>query len=572
MARITAAVREEDMEKYSSAVTLSDMEIFIFPELLYSLLLANIMSPLIWEWKKDAWFKDMQKLTPYRKILRLKQFIMDNYDFNLDLETWGLTSKERELARFSPFMPAAEISRSNALFGYEGDRYYFNSSIRQNFGLDRYSADVIPYWKTETVEAMDAFKHKAGFNRGAGECVSLSTLYAAALFIVCDIPLEKIYLLATPLHSQNFVDVNEGLLTNNRRIVTRNMWFNGTELTARAQRALRHEQVTIVAHNTGYVHAVYPQATINQNFYQKFVQKLQRFLVTELNSEILYNFLRQESRLQACFQYEYLINGRKRYISAEKAYAYEHTSSSRMNDGTREKLFAEIDECEFSAKPLADRICLNKFDDYFQRHKVDFQDRDSLAELMHELECRHMRNEEITEALFHFCHIKPRLPQGKEFTGSGAIEIAGGLLREEIISYLESIRETNVTADLAFYAYRDLSRTCWEPFCKAALERNPVSIKGCGGLMDGELLVMLERLPDQSIYPGSRVAQPDEVWNYGRGDGLEKAFLFANILKSRNRDLNFDLIAENDLVTLALPGRTLRWTSAKGLQGKVGIG
>ena len=38
-------INEKEMEKYSSSVTLSDMEIFIFPELLYSLLLANIMSP-----------------------------------------------------------------------------------------------------------------------------------------------------------------------------------------------------------------------------------------------------------------------------------------------------------------------------------------------------------------------------------------------------------------------------------------------------------------------------------------------------------------------------------------------
>ena len=45
-----------DMEKYSSAMTLSDMEIFIFPELLYSLLLANLMSPRIWAWRDDPWF------------------------------------------------------------------------------------------------------------------------------------------------------------------------------------------------------------------------------------------------------------------------------------------------------------------------------------------------------------------------------------------------------------------------------------------------------------------------------------------------------------------------------------
>ncbi len=49
--------------------------------------------------------------------------------------------------------------------------------------------------------------HRPGYRTGAGECVSLSTLYAAALFVVCGIPLEDIYLMATPLHSQNFIDV-----------------------------------------------------------------------------------------------------------------------------------------------------------------------------------------------------------------------------------------------------------------------------------------------------------------------------------------------------------------------------
>ena len=30
------------------------------------------------------------------KILRLKQFIMDNFDFNLDLETWGLLPRKKK--------------------------------------------------------------------------------------------------------------------------------------------------------------------------------------------------------------------------------------------------------------------------------------------------------------------------------------------------------------------------------------------------------------------------------------------------------------------------------------------
>ena len=101
------------------------------------------------------------------------------------------------------------MSHSNALFGYEGDKHYFTLDIRKHFGLDKYTSSTIPYWKTETVEAMDAFTHKENYRVGAGECVSLSTLYAAALFIICDIPLEDIFLIATPLHSQNFILVND---------------------------------------------------------------------------------------------------------------------------------------------------------------------------------------------------------------------------------------------------------------------------------------------------------------------------------------------------------------------------
>ena len=66
------------LEEVSSAYTLSDMEIFVFPSLLYPLVLANLMSPLIWKWRDDPWFANFPKLTPYRRILRLKQYIMDH--------------------------------------------------------------------------------------------------------------------------------------------------------------------------------------------------------------------------------------------------------------------------------------------------------------------------------------------------------------------------------------------------------------------------------------------------------------------------------------------------------------
>ena len=178
-------MNSEQLEKYTSAITLSDMEVFVFPELMYSLVLANIMSPIIWKWRELDWFKKLVGKSSYRKLMRLKQFIMDEFEFNLDLETWGLTSQATELKRFEKFISPEEITKSNALFGYQGDKYYFDVDIRRHFGLDKYNSDIIPYWKTETIEAMEGFRLKDGYSKAAGECVSLSALYAAAAFVVC---------------------------------------------------------------------------------------------------------------------------------------------------------------------------------------------------------------------------------------------------------------------------------------------------------------------------------------------------------------------------------------------------
>jgi hypothetical protein len=106
------------LEKYSSAFTLSDMEIFIFPELFYPLILADIMSPELWRWRDDTWFKDIEKRSFTVKANRIKQYIIQNYVFNLDLSTWGLTSKSAEIGRFSDFFDMDLLKQSNALFGY----------------------------------------------------------------------------------------------------------------------------------------------------------------------------------------------------------------------------------------------------------------------------------------------------------------------------------------------------------------------------------------------------------------------------------------------------------------------
>jgi hypothetical protein len=315
-----------DIEKYSSAYTLSDMEVFVFPELMYALVLADIMSPILWKWRELDWLKKLEGKSSYRKLMRLRQFIMDEFDFNLDLETWGLTTKDVELRRFSPYMSPQEIAASNALFGYEGDKYYFDVDIRRHFGLDKYTTETIPYWKTETLEAMDAFRFRPGYAKAAGECVSLAALYAAAAFVVCGVPLEDIFMLLTPLHSQNFIDMQDGILTNNRRLVTKTMWFNGTAISMKAQRALRNERVTAVTHCTGYAHCLYPEATIDPKAYDRFRARLADYLTTGLDMTVFASFLRSERQYQKYFQICRDCHGQPQFIQAELVYHYEHGS------------------------------------------------------------------------------------------------------------------------------------------------------------------------------------------------------------------------------------------------------
>jgi len=136
-----------------------------------------------------------------------------------------------------------------------------------------------------------------------------------------------------------------------------------------------------------------------------------------------------------------------------------------------------------------------------------------------------------------FCHTEPRLPslEGVEFDRSEPpIALSLEMEREEVIAHVEALRGQNVTADLAFYAWRDLSRTPSAPFILAAMERNPVSRSGAAALSDQELVALVAGWPCESIYDEpARLAQPDEVWNFRRGDGFEKALLVANVLRGK---------------------------------------
>jgi hypothetical protein len=86
------------------------------------------------------------------------------------------------------------------------------------------------------------------------------------------------------------------------------------------------------------------------------------------------------------------------------------------------------------------------------------------------------------------------------------------------------------TAMLTLYVYRQMDRIDWLPYVKASIERNPVCFSGLKGKSTEEVYHMLKLIPDESIYDDKRLALPDEVWNFQRGDGIEKAMLLADLI------------------------------------------
>jgi hypothetical protein len=556
----------EKLEKYTSSITLSDMEIFVFPELMYSIVLANIMSPVIWRWRELDCFKKLEGKGSYKRLMRLKQFIMDEFDFNLDLETWGLTKQHTEINRFKNFISPEEIAKSNALFGYQGDKYYFDVDIRKHFGLDKYDGDIIPYWKTETVEAMDAFRFKAGYNKAAGECVSLAALYAAAAFIVCEIPLEDIYMILTPLHSQNFIDIQDGVLTNNRRLVTKTMWFNGTEITEKAQRALRNENVTIVAHNSGYVHCLYEDATIDKKIYQKFREKLDSYLSTELTISVFANFLRSNHKYQKYFQVCRNCHNQPEFIEAEVLFHYEHGSNYRIADQTFDKLLAEVSEEDFVRNPIPGRVRCDELEKFLTKKKLNLKNNEDKKQFQKSIEKAIPEYEKFMRDLIDFLYIDAKLPSsGKNYIPSEPIKISPEQSREEIIDYLSLLRDKSTIADLAFYAYRDMKTCEWLPFVKAAMERNPVSIEMTEKMSVQEVYDWLGQMNNDSIYDSGRLAQPDEAANYKTGDGLEKAFLLANVIHKKEPRQNIEIIISGEKVIIEA-GKRYNFISTKNLK------
>ncbi len=286
-----------------------------------------------------------------------------------------------------------------------------------------------------------------------------------------------------------------------------------------------------------------------------------------IDFEILANFLRDRSKLQRCFQIRHVSFGKPRYIEAEKVFAYEHASKARVSDATREHLLGEIESDEFYTAPIPNRLIFDELESFFKTTNVSLDKPDTLQQLKQHLSHSCFNADQVMPDLQKFCRTAPRLPVAgeKEFSSTPVIDLDGIASAFEARERVIALSKANETCGLALAAYRDLDLAPWKPFLKAALERNPVSVSGAGDLSIDQAFGKISAFVNESIYAEpSRVAQPDEVWNYGRGDGIEKAITLANIIRSRDKNAQISMERTGDTVTLVGPdNKPYSFVSAK---------
>jgi hypothetical protein len=145
------------------------------------------------------------------------------------------------------------------------------------------------------------------------------------------------------------------------------------------------------------------------------------------------------------------------------------------------------------------------------------------------------------------------------------------MTRQDILDYISEKSDTDEVALLSLYEFRQMDRIDWRPFVKTAIERNPVSLDGLKGKTADQAYQLLSGMPGDSIYDGKRLAQPDEVWNFGRGDGLEKAFILANYLYNEARPQSLNLSVDHSHIILEADGVPYAFTSAKGLVKQISL-
>jgi hypothetical protein len=106
----------------------------------------------------------------------------------------------------------------------------------------------------------------------------------------------------------------------------------------------------------------------------------------------------------------------------------------------------------------------------------------------------------------------------------------------------------------------------WLPFIKASFERNPVCFLDLNGKSVAEVYSLIENFDNHSIYDENRLALPDEVWNYKRGDGIEKGILLADFILKKEPSYQVKIIIDLQNVSVVYSDQKYHFKSHKKLK------
>jgi hypothetical protein len=245
-------------------------------------------------------------------------------------------------------------------------------------------------------------------------------------------------------------------------------------------------------------------------------------------------------------------------------FEYEHTSKFNVSAETRGSLVREIEGDEFHLSPIQGKIMLNDIEKILDNH---------IGSNLKEVEIEFIKHaefisEEIIQDLFKdlqsFIFTDPKIPVlHKKYVNTNKLNITNKDSREKIMDLIVRLKDKSELARLSLYVFRQMDKIDWLPFIKAGIERNPVCFTDLNGKNNSEVYHILKNMPDESIYDGKRMALPDEVWNFRRGDGVEKALLLADFLIKKNNSSTVSIKIENKNVLLTSDGMDFHFTSHK---------
>jgi hypothetical protein len=266
----TSFTREE-LEKYSSAITLTSIELEMFPDLVQAQWLANMMSPILWEWEKKI--PKRSGSPTRRKVEGIKQYIIHNYNFTHmegqpGLCPCGVTEIEKEEKRFPDSAVKNELFKQLRRIFQEGESTALaellgTTNIREFYNLSGYPEGTIPTWGNEIIEKMDAYKDITADRKGSGKCEALAALYAAALVVVGKFPWQHVSMWFTPSHVLTYLMEGDGYLSSNKRMFSATSLRNLNEHTAVVKSCLEKENIRRVQQVFGYIHEFMDEYSVN---------------------------------------------------------------------------------------------------------------------------------------------------------------------------------------------------------------------------------------------------------------------------------------------------------------------